>query len=101
MAQIVWSKLAQADLENIHEYIARDSPYFAQKTIEEFFIAVTVLLKYPEVGREVPEFLRKDTREIIQGNYRFFYKFRRKNIFIIRVHHSAQNISLKGKSTSR
>ena len=101
MAQIVWSKLAQADLENIHEYIAKDSPYFTQKTIEEFFIAVAVLLKYPEIGREIPEFLRKDSRELIHGNYRIFYKFRGKNIFIIRMHHSAQNIPRKGKRTSQ
>ena len=36
MAEITWSKLALDDLDSIHDYIAKESPFHAQKTIEEF-----------------------------------------------------------------
>ena len=50
MAEIIWSKLALEDIESIHDFIAKESLFYAQKTIEEFFIRVTVLAKYPEIG---------------------------------------------------
>jgi plasmid stabilization system protein ParE len=68
MAEISWSKLALEDLESIHDYIAKESPFYAQKTIEEFLARVTVLADHPEIGREVPEYVRKDIRELIEGN---------------------------------
>ena len=92
MAKIIWSKYALEDLDSIHDFIARESPFYAQRTIEEFFARVEVLSLYPEIGREVPEFVRADVRELIEGNYRIFYKIRKRSIFIIRVHHAAKNI---------
>jgi plasmid stabilization system protein ParE len=95
MAEIIWSKYALEDIENIYNYIFRESPFYAQKTIEEFFIRVEVLSMYPEIGREVPEYIKSDIRELIEGNYRIIYKIRRKSIFIVRVHHAAKNIRRK------
>lgn len=100
MAQIVWSKLAITDLEVIHDFIARESPFYAQKTIESFFNRVAVLTKFPESGREVPEFVRKDIRELIEGNYRIFYKIGSKTIYILRVHHSSRKIRSRRTRTS-
>ena len=100
MAEITWSKLALEDLESIHDYIAKESPFYAQKTIEEFIARVAVLADHPEIGREVPEYVRKDIRELIEGNYRIFYKLNKKSISIIRVHHAARNIKRRKRSTS-
>jgi addiction module RelE/StbE family toxin len=80
MAEITWSKLALDDLDSIHDYIAKESPFYAQKTIEEFIERVSVLATHPEIGREVPEYVRKDVRELNEGNYRIFYKINKNNI---------------------
>jgi plasmid stabilization system protein ParE len=74
MAEITWSKLALDDLDSIHDYIAKESPFYAQKTIEEFIERVLVLATHLEIGREVPEYVRKDVRELNEGNYRIFTK---------------------------
>lgn len=99
MAQIIWSKLAISDIEAIHDYIAGDSVFYAQKTIESFFSRVEVLETFPEIGRIVPEYTRKDIRELIEGNYRIFYKISMKAISIIRVHHSSRKIRVRRAST--
>jgi toxin ParE1/3/4 len=78
------------DLEIIHDFISRESPKFAQKTIESLFERVRLLIKFPKMGRYVPEYQRKVIRELIEGNYRIFYKVVRANIYIIRVHHSSR-----------
>ena len=100
MAQVIWSKLALSDLDNIHDFIAKESPYYAQKTIEQLFSRVEILETYPESGRQVPEFIRKDIRELIEGNYRLFYKIGKNAIYIIRAHHAARNIRGRRKRTS-
>lgn len=45
MAKIVWSKLAVKDIEGIHDFIAKESTFYAQKTIENFLTRVEVLYK--------------------------------------------------------
>ena len=55
MAEIIWTKLAQKDAEEIHDFIAKDSVYYAQKTIQKFFDRISILKKYPNSGRIVPE----------------------------------------------
>jgi len=40
----------------------------------------------------VNEYLKSDVKELIEGNYRIFYKFNKNGISIIRVHHAARRI---------
>jgi len=92
MGQIAWTKLAINDLENIYEFIAPESPFYAQKTINTFFFRVEVLSKFHRSGREIPEFKSPVIRELIEGNYRIFYKISEGSISTIRVHHSARRV---------
>ena len=47
--KVIWTYEASADLEAIAEYIARDSGYYAERTVEKIIIAVEKLDKFPEV----------------------------------------------------
>ena len=47
--KIIWTHEASIDLEAIAEYIARDSEYYAERTVEKIIIAVEKLDKFPEV----------------------------------------------------
>ena len=61
MAKITWSKYTIEALNIIHDFIARESPFYAHKTIEEFFLErFEALSLYPEIGREAPEYVRAD-----------------------------------------
>ena len=70
MAEIIWTKIALKDAEEIHDYIAKDSIYYAQKTIENFFDRIRILNELPNAGRVVPEINDPEIRELIEGNYR-------------------------------
>ena len=52
--KIEWTKPAELDLENIRDYIKKDSEYYAERTVEKIIIAVEKLDKFPEMGRSVP-----------------------------------------------
>ncbi|MEI6815993.1 MAG: type II toxin-antitoxin system RelE/ParE family toxin [Bacteroidota bacterium] len=93
MEQIKWTKLALKDLDSIDDYISQDSTYYAQKIIENILDSVKILLAHPLSGRIVPEFEKKEIRELIIGNYRIVYKIYPKKISIVRVHHAARDMS--------
>ncbi len=72
MAQVVWTERAFGDLREIHDYIARDSRFYARVTVEKLRSAVARLGTFPESGRAVPEFLVY--REVVRAPYRIIYR---------------------------
>ncbi len=93
MAEIIWTKLALRDAEDIHDYIAKDSELYGKKTVEKFFQRVKLLIEIPNAGRIVPEFNKVHIRELIEGNYRIIYINQKNVISIVRIHHAARRIT--------
>ncbi len=89
MVDVKWTKRALMDIDNIADYIAKDSFHYAQIQVKRFFDKVEILKKYPSIGRIVPEKKQENIREIILGNYRVIYKIvSKEQIDILTVHHS-------------
>lgn len=91
MVKIVWTDFAIQDIDDIGEYIAKDSERYAKIVIQALFESPDLLESYPKAGRIVPEFENKNIRELIRGSYRIVYRivdiYR---IDILTVHHSAR-----------
>lgn len=69
MIEIRWTLQAADDLQAIYDYIARDSPHYAQLTVEKILSAIDRLKYYPRMGRHVPERPRDDLRELINSPF--------------------------------
>jgi addiction module RelE/StbE family toxin len=96
MARIIWTDFAVENLNDIGDYIARDSQMYARLVVKELFDSVTILKQHLLAGRMVPEYERHDLREIIRGNYRIVYRLiDESTIDIITVHHSARLLNTK------
>lgn len=96
MVKINWTDSAINDLQDIADYIARDSIRYAQLTVDKLFNYPTILIDKPDLGRIVPEFEDETIRELIKGNYRIIY--RKVTVFridIITVHHCARLLNNK------
>lgn len=91
MVKIIWTETAIQDIQDIAEYIAKDSVRYAEITAMELFEAVDILEKLPKAGVKVPEFDEESIRQLIRGNYRIVYfiinDFR---IDILTVHNTAR-----------
>ena len=94
MARITWTDQAISDVEDICEYISKDSFRYAQLFADKIFTSVEKLATYPELGRTVPEFNISYIREIIQGNYRIVYRYLNDEVEILTVYHSARLLDL-------
>lgn len=90
--QIKWTESAWTDLEEIAEYISRDSDYYAKAFIREIYEAAMSLSHMSERGRVVPEFNDTSIRELFVRNYRLIYKITNDVVFIVGFIHGARDL---------
>jgi plasmid stabilization system protein ParE len=93
MAQVRWSLTAGNDLQEIEDFIARDSVLHAITFVDRIVESAETLLNTPQIGRIVPEFNRADLRELIFRGYRIVYLLQDNEVLILRVVHGARDLS--------
>jgi toxin ParE1/3/4 len=93
MAQVRWSLTAGNDLQDIEDFIARDSILHAITFVDRIVESTETLLRNSHIGRIVPEFNRQDLREMLFGNYRIVYLVKSDELFILRVVHGARDLA--------
>jgi toxin ParE1/3/4 len=71
-------------------YIQRDRPIAARRFRQTAEQKLRRLERFPESGREIPEFPELPFRELIVAPYRFFYRSQAKVVWIVGVWHGAQ-----------
>ena len=90
MVKLSWSPKATADLEEICQYISRDSEHYAKLFAQRIITLVETITEFPMAGRIVPEYQRDDLRERILQNYRIVYRARPEVIEIVAIVHGAR-----------
>jgi addiction module RelE/StbE family toxin len=92
--RIRWSDIAEADLDQLYDYIARDVPYYAEQFVDRLIEAVGVLQEHPKIGRRVPEAEdREDVRELIFRSYRVIYLREPEQVYILTVIHGSRDLA--------
>ena len=96
MAKIVWSSRALTDLEDIGDYISKDSIKYAKHTLTKILNSATIISTNPLLGRIVPEANDKNIREIFCGNYRVIYQIAENDfISVLTVFHTSRLLTYK------
>ena len=94
MAVVHWTNRALSDLEDIGNYIEKDSVKYASITLKGIFSSAMLLQDFPDLGRIVPEFNNPIIKELIHGKYRIVYKkISEDKTEIITIHHSARQLN--------
>jgi len=65
VTSVLWSPQALLDLQSIRDYIAHDSPRYADLVVHRLVAAVERLEAFPQSGRVVPERNDEAIREVI------------------------------------
>ena len=79
------------DLKQIHEYIAKDSRYYAKKVVQTIVEKTEELMVFPEIGRIVPEIDDPNIRELFVYSYRLIYEISSDGIEILAVIHGRRD----------
>ena len=90
--KVSWTEIAWTDLEQIADYIARDSRFYAAAVVREVRDAARSLRHMAHRGRVVPEYLDRSIRELLVGNYRLIYQVRKGTVHIIAFIHAARDL---------
>lgn len=87
VVQVVWTRRAIDNLEDIRNYIAKDRPIAADKLAEKLFHAGNALDQKPDRGRRIPG----GRRELVHVRpYLIRYRVRGLLVEILEVRHAAR-----------
>ncbi len=82
---------AQSDLDQIYDYVAKDSPAAADRLIRSFEEKLRLLATQPLMGQLRQE-LAPRLRSFSVGKYVFFYRPIQDGIAVARIIHGARDI---------
>ena len=95
MTPLIWTRRAINDVQSIRQFIAQDSPHYAELVTQRLIASVERLPALPQSGRIVPEINDPTGREVIHDSYRIVYRLVREEIHIVTVHHAARLLRLE------
>ena len=75
MARLTWSPNATAQLRELRQTIAADSPSAATRLVERLRARARQAASFPQMGRVVPEYGEVAVRELIEAPYRIIYRY--------------------------
>ncbi|MCP5244998.1 MAG: type II toxin-antitoxin system RelE/ParE family toxin [Burkholderiales bacterium] len=87
---VVWTDSATSDLRAVHDYIAKDSLYYAKKVVNDVRERMEQLDTFPKIGRIVPEINQENIREISIYSYRIIYEINDQVIIVLAIVHQRQ-----------
>ena len=93
MKPVILSAQAEADLVDISLYIARDNPVRAMTFVDEIEAKAMTLADTPMKGAARDD-LNPGIRLLVHGAYGVYYRVTNENIRILRVLHSARDLSV-------
>jgi plasmid stabilization system protein ParE len=93
VVEVVWTQEAVRWLENIHEYIASESPSAAYKVVTGIYRKIQLLRDHPRLGQRYEPIVDREVREILYGHYRIAYLIKSaEQIEILGIFHGALDI---------
>lgn len=88
--KIKWSPRAVSNLDEICDYIAGDSDYYARLFAKRIIAIVKDIPQFPRAGRIVPEYKDENLREKIYQDYRIVYRLKNDAVEIVAICHGAK-----------
>jgi toxin ParE1/3/4 len=91
MARVIRTPEAQADIDEIGDYIAADNPRAAERWLYSLGKEFERLARFPGIGRSRFE-LKPDLRSWPVGNYTIYYRPLQDGVLILHVLHGHRDV---------
>lgn len=92
MLGLVYSRLSQADLEEIWDYIAFDSERQAEAVLDRMHAKIELLRTQPRMGHRRDD-IRRGSRCVKSDSYLIFYRFDETVVRIDRIVHHSRHLA--------
>ena len=88
--KLKWSNEAVVDVARLYDFLAKVNPTAAARTAQTWTLAPRRLLDRPKSGRQLDQYLPREVRRIIVGNYEIRYELVELYVYILRVWHTRE-----------
>lgn len=92
MSQYILAPEARDDLDEIIDYIARDSPQAARRVIEKIRVAIRRLAEMPRMGHLREDLTDEPLRFWPVYSYLIIYRPERNPLEVVRILHGASDV---------
>ena len=96
MVRLRWTPEAEVSLRDIYDYIGRDRPRTARRTIESIVNRAESLVEYPKLGKPYPYLPDRPVRILTYGEFQVAYLVEdEQSIAVLGVFHGLIFLPLK------
>lgn len=88
--RIEWTSKALGDLARLYEFLAPANPSAAARVVQSLTKTPNGLVQNPRIGEKLDEFLPREVRRILVGQYEIRYEIQSDRLYILRVWHSRE-----------
>ncbi len=89
--QLHWTNKALADLARLYEFLALVNRQAAIRVVKTLTEAPSNLLTNPRIVEKPTEFLPREVRRLIVGDYEIRYEIQIEKIYILRLWHTREH----------
>lgn len=89
--ELRWTRNGLSDLLRLYEFLAAVNKEAAARTVQSLSKAPTHLLVNPRMGEQLFEFLPREVRRIIVGQYEMRYELQGECIYVLRLWYTREN----------
>ncbi|HQU62841.1 MAG: type II toxin-antitoxin system RelE/ParE family toxin [Burkholderiales bacterium] len=86
-----WTASAERDLVRLHAFLVTINAHAAAQVVRQLVAGAEQLMQYPQLGVRLEEFLPRDVRRIIMGDYEMRYELTDEIIYILRLWHGRED----------
>lgn len=95
MVELTWTPEAEVSLRDIYDYIARDRPATARRTVESIINRSLTLMEYPDLGQRYPYRPDRMVRILTYGQFQIAYQQGESALAVLGVFHGLIFLPLK------
>ncbi|HEX7764549.1 MAG TPA: type II toxin-antitoxin system RelE/ParE family toxin [Cellvibrio sp.] len=88
--RIQWTSKALGDVARLYEFLALLNQPAAARLVQSLTKAPNGLLSNPRIGEKIDEFLPREVRRILVGQYEIRYEINGGIIYVLRVWHTRE-----------
>ena len=86
-----WTASAQRDLVRLHDFLVPVNPRAAVNVVRQLIDAAKQLLSAPRLGVRLQEFVPREVRRLIIGDYELRYEIVETTIYVLRLWHTRED----------
>jgi plasmid stabilization system protein ParE len=86
-----WTSKAHSDLVRLHEFLEPVNSIAASRVVRQLVAGVKRIPAHPRLGIRLSEFLPREARRLLVGDYEVRYELTDNDIFVLRIFHTRED----------